>query len=212
MTLDEIFIESQTDKGSTTHCYAPHYEKYFEEMRDKEFVLLEIGVSAGGSMKAWKKYFPKAKVYGIDNNPDCAGENVFIGDQTDFNFLDSVLEKIGIPEIVIEDGSHFGPFTILTFEHLFPKIAKGAWYVLEDTHCFYDATYGQAPPFGQGMSRVFNFFTALACDVDVHGRGYTGNTKYAMELDNPNFAPVPKYSPILDSMHIHPSLWLFKRK
>lgn len=209
-TLDEIFIECQTDKSSQTHCYAQHYEKYFESLRDKEFVMLEIGVSAGGSMKSWREYFPKAKIYGIDNNPDCAGEGVFIGSQIDKEFLDKVIAEIGTPLIVVEDGSHYGPYTIQTFEHLFPKVAEGGWYVVEDTHCFYDETYGEAPK--DGLSKVFTFFTSLACDVDVHGRGYTGNRDYAIQLENPNFYPVPKYSRILDSIHIHTSLWFFKRQ
>lgn len=211
MTLDEIFIECQTDKSSQTHCYAQHYEKYFESWRDKQFVMLEIGVSAGGSIKAWRKYFPKAKIYGLDNNPDCAGEGIFIGSQIDKEFLDKIIHTIGPVDIIIDDGSHFGPYTIETFKHLFEKVNNGGFYVVEDTHCFYDRTYGEAPDFGKGMSAVFNFFTSLACDVDVHGRGYTGNREYALKLDNPNFAPVPKYSHILKSIHIHQSLWLFQR-
>lgn len=212
MTLDEIFIESKTDKSSHTHCYAQHYEKYFESWRDKEFVMLELGVSAGGSIKAWRQYFPKAKVYGIDNNPDCAGEGVFIGSQIDTDFLDKALSEIGTPDLIIDDASHYGPYTIKSFEYLFPKIAPSGYMVIEDTACFYDKTYGDAPTFGQGMSEVFKFFTSLACDVDVHGRGMTGNVEYALQVENPNFAPIPKYSRILDSMHIHPSLWFFKRR
>lgn len=211
-TLDEIGLECKTDKASSTHGYLATYEKYFAEMRDKEFVLLELGVAAGASIKMWKSYFPNAKVYGIDTNVDCAGEDIFIGSQNDPDFLRDVLGVIGLPNVVIDDASHYGPSTIETFKHLFPKIAGGGFYFVEDTHCFYDVTYGCAPPFGQGMSEVFNFFTSLACDVDVHGRGMTGNTEYALKVENPNFAPVPEYSHILDSIHIHPSLWLFKRK
>ena len=211
-TLDEIGLECKTDKASSTHGYLNTYEKYFSDLREKEFVLLELGVAAGNSIKMWKLFFPNAKIYGIDNNPDCATDGIFIGSQTDTAFLDSVLAEIGAPDIVIEDASHYGPYTIETFKYLFPKIANKGFYFVEDTHCFYDVTYGCAPPFGQGMSDVFNFFTSLACDVDVHGRGMTGNTEYALKVENPNFALVPKYSEILDSMHIHPSLWLFKRK
>lgn len=210
MTLDEIFIECQTDKSSSTHGYAPTYEKYLESFRDREFTMLEIGVSAGGSLRSWRKYFPKAKIFGIDNNPDCKMDGAFIGDQSDFNFLQSVLNEIGSPDVIVDDGAHFAPLTILTFEYLFPRMKDGGLYFVEDTHCFYDTTYGCAPP-NHGMSEVFKFFTSLACDVDVHGRGYTGNREYALKLDNPNFAPVPKYSKILKSMHIHQSLWMFER-
>lgn len=211
-TLNDIGLKCKTDKSTITHCYLDTYEKYFSEWRDKEFTLLELGVAGSASIKMWMEYFPNAKIYGIDNNPDCAGEGIFIGSQTDHDFLDKVLAVIGTVDILIDDASHYGPNTIKSFEYLFPKISQGGWYIVEDTACFYDATYGCAPPFGQGMSEVFKFFTSLACDVDVHGRGMTGNTEYALSVDNPNFAPIPEYSRILDSMHIHPSLWFFKRK
>lgn len=209
-SLQEIGLKHGTDKA-TTHFYMGNYEKYLSEWRDKEFVMLEIGVAGGNSIRMWREYFPKAKIYGIDNNVDTKMDGVFIGDQSDFNFLQSVLDEIGVPDVIVEDGSHYGPFTILTFEYLFPRIKDGGLYFVEDTHCFYDTTYGCAPP-NHGMSEVFKFFTSLACDVDVHGRGYTGNRDYALQLDNPNFAPVPKYSHILKEMHIHQSLWLFKRR
>lgn len=211
-TLNEIGLKTGTDKSTVTHCYLDNYEKYFDSWRDREFTMLEIGVGNGSSIAMWREYFTNAKVYGIDINKDCAAEGVFIGDQTDKEFLDKVLAAIGEIDILVDDGAHYSPSTIQSFEYLFPKIETGGWYVVEDTACFYDKTYGLAPDFDKGMSDVFNFFTRLACDVDVQGRGYTGNTEYAINLDNDNFAPVPKYSRILDSMHIHPSLWFFKRK
>jgi len=211
LSLHEIGIKSGTDKAGT-HFYMDNYEKYLSPLQYNNITLLEIGVGNGSSIKMWREYFANGRVVGIDNNPGCAGEDIFIGSQVDKLFLNHVLKNTGCPYIIIDDGSHYGPYTIETFKYLFPKMAQGGYYVVEDTACFYDKTYGEAPPFGQGMSEVFKFFTSLACDVDVHGRGYTGNTKYALELENPNFAPVPEYSPILDSIHIHPSLWFFKRK
>lgn len=210
--LNDIGLKNGTDKSTLTHHYLDNYEKYLSEWRDKEFVLLELGVAGGASIKTWREYFPNAKVYGIDNNPDCAGEGIFIGSQVDMDFLDKVLAEIGTPDLIVDDASHYGPYTIETFKHLFPKVNKGGYYVVEDTSCFYDKTYGEAPPFGEGMSEVFKFFSSLVCDVDIQGRGYCGNPEYAMQLENPNFAPVPKYSPLLESMHIHTGLWLFKRR
>jgi hypothetical protein len=120
-TLNELGVEHKTDKSTITHCYLNNYAKYFESWRDKEFVLLEIGVASGASIRMWREYFPKAKVYGIDNNPDCAGEGIFIGSQIDAAFLDEVLEKIGTPSIIIDDGSHYAPNTIFSFKHLYTE-------------------------------------------------------------------------------------------
>lgn len=212
-TLNEIGLECGTDKSTMTHCYLDTYEKYLGELRDKEFTMLEIGVAAGNSLRMWREYFTKAHIYGIDINPYCAGygEGIFIGSQSDYSFLDEVLSKIGTPDIIIDDGSHYAPNTILTFRHLFPKMAAGGYYIVEDTHCFYDKTYGLAPPYGQGMSEVYKFFTNLAIAVDVFGRGMCGNADFA--INHPTqIPPVPEFSRILESIHIHTSLRIFKKK
>lgn len=209
LTLAEIGFKHQTDKA-ITHLYMNNYERYFGDIRGDELTILELGVAGGASIATWREYFPNAKVYGIDNNPACAGEGIYIGSQIDVEFLARVISEIGLPDIIIDDASHYGPFTIKTFGVLFPFVRPNGWYVVEDTHCFYDKTYGEAPD--DGNSAVFNFFTSLARDVDVAGRGMTGNTDYAISVQNENFPPVPRYSRILDCMHIHPSLWFFKRK
>lgn len=212
MTLDQIGLKHKTDKSSMTHHYLGNYEKYMGPMQDKELIILELGVAGGASIATWREYFPNAKVYGIDNNPDTMGENVFVGDQTDIGFLEKCLAVIGgEPNIIIDDASHEGWRTIESFKHLFPKLAAGGFYFVEDTATFYSTHYSGEFQSNR-RSAVYNFFTDLAYHVDVAGRGMTGNTEYALAVENPNFDPVPEYSRILDSIHIHPSLWLFKRK
>ena len=211
-TLNEIGLDHKTDKSTMTHCYLDTYEKYLEAWRDKAITLLEIGVAAGNSLRMWREYFPKAYVYGIDNNPDCAGygEGIFIGNQIDTVFLDSVLNKIGTPNIIIDDGGHVGTDMIFTFRHLFPKVAIGGFYVIEDTHCLYNEHYGGSFE-SNGRTKAFNFFTGLAYDVDVAGRGMCGNADFC--INHPSATPpVPEFSLFLDSMNIHTSLWWFKRR
>lgn len=211
MTLQEIGSKHGTDKA-TTHFYMDNYSKYLEPLRDKEFVLLEIGVGNGSSIKMWREAFPKAKIYGIDINEDCAGyvDGVFIGSQNDKEFLDKVLAEIGTVNVLIEDCSHEGWRTIDTFKYLFPKISNDGLYFVEDTATFYNNHYSGEFQ-NNGRSEVFNFFTGLAYDVDIAGRAMCGNPEVAINypIEEP---PVPTYSRILDSIHIHPSLWLFKRK
>jgi len=44
----------------------------FNRFRNKEIVILEIGVLQGGSLQMWKDYFgDKAKIFGIDIDPRC---------------------------------------------------------------------------------------------------------------------------------------------
>lgn len=203
-SLNEIGVKHATDKSTITHCYLDNYEKHLGSWRDKEFTLLEIGVAGGASIKMWREYFPNAKVYGIDNNPECAGDGIFIGSQTDLDFMASVMNRIGAPDIIIDDGSHIGHDMINSFKALFRWVVSGGYYIIEDTHCLYSEHYNQG-------SNAFQFFTGLVRDVDVAGRAMTGNAQYA--IDHGMLEPsVPEYSRFLKAIHFYPSLYIFERK
>jgi hypothetical protein len=65
MMLTEIWEKYKSDKG-TVHSYIPYYEKVLQEYKNTENGVLEIGVSAGLSIKMWREYFSNAKLYGND--------------------------------------------------------------------------------------------------------------------------------------------------
>ena len=210
-TLDELAQEHHTDKGSPQHDYCGVYERYLADWRNKEFTLLEIGVASGASLHMWKEYFPNAKIYGIDNNPDCAknADNVFIGNQTAATFLTEVLGKTGHPDIIIDDGGHIGAETVATFKMLFPHLAGGGFYVVEDTHCFYHPLYS-GENVVSGRTAVYNFLSDMAYHVDIAGRGMTGQVERAL---NWHAEPkVPEFSAMLKAMHIHTSIWFFEKR
>ncbi len=61
-----------TDKWGV-HRYAQHYQTHFKAFRSRLINLLEIGVGGndnprlgGASLRMWKPFFPKGKIYGID--------------------------------------------------------------------------------------------------------------------------------------------------
>jgi len=91
----------------------------------------------------WKNYFGDGcQIIGIDINPNCIeaeedGIKVYIGDQTDIEFLESVLEKIGTPNIIIDDGGHTMKQQKISFEFLFPQMAYEGIYICEDLHTSY---------------------------------------------------------------------------
>lgn len=209
-SLDELGLKNQTDKSSSTHDYLNTYEKYLEGWRFKKFTLLEIGVAGGGSIKTWREYFITAKVYGIDINPDCAGEGIFIGNATDPEFMLRVMNEIGNPDIIIDDGGHVGEETIKTFQMMFNFVKSGGYYIVEDTATFYNNHYSGDFQ-SNGRTRPFNFFTDLACDVDVCGRAMCGKQETAINWAMPD-PPVPMYSRLLKAIHIHPGLWIYERK
>lgn len=204
-TLNEIGVECKTDKSTITHCYLDNYENHVSKWRDKEITILEIGVAGGGSIKMWREYFPLAKVYGIDNNPDCAGEGIFIGDHNEVPFIQSVFEKIGKCDLIIDDGSHVGGDMKYLFKTLFKDwINPGGLYIVEDTHCLYSEHYNQG-------SDAFQFFTGLVKDVDVAGRAMTGNQDYAINHVM-TYPLIPEYSRYLKAIHFYPSAYIFERK
>lgn len=210
MVLNEIGLRTGTDKSTVTHCYLDNYERYFVSWRDKEFTLLEIGVGNGSSIKMWREYFPNAKVYGIDINPDCAGEGIFIGNQNDKEFLEKVLAVTGTIDILVDDGSHEGWRTIDTFRYLFPLVNSGGLYFVEDSATFYNNHYSGEYD-GNGRTKVYNFFSDMPYHVDVAGRGMCGNQDFC--INHPSTEPpVPEYSTLLKATHNHPSLWVFERK
>lgn len=140
-TLDQIFIDHQTDKSSLSHNYSPTYERFFEPLRDLPTCILEIGIDKGNSLRAWAEYFQNAEIIGVDI-VDCVKDNTdriitYQGSQTDSQFLDNVM--LQNPKIIIDDGSHDSKDQIFTFEYLFPKLKSGGYYCIEDILCSYDA-------------------------------------------------------------------------
>lgn len=156
MKLQSIF-DNHTDKfsGKWTN-YFEVYDRYLQRYIGKEFTLLEIGVSNGGSLQIWKKYFgPNVKVVGIDIDPRTMYTEdqiqTFCGSQTDPEFLNSVLSKIGKPDVIIDDGSHNQLDVIRTFGMMFQMVADNGVYIVEDTHTSYWRDWNG------GITSPFNF-------------------------------------------------------
>jgi hypothetical protein len=60
-----------------------------------------------------------------------------IGDQSDTKFLQSIIDEFGVPDIVLDDGSHQQHHVNSTFEFLYPKMGKNSVYMIEDLHTSY---------------------------------------------------------------------------
>jgi hypothetical protein len=66
---------------------------------------------------------------------------VEIGDQTDPDFLRRIAEKHAPLDIIIDDGGHEMQQQIVTVETLFPLLADGGLFLVEDTHTSYWESY-----------------------------------------------------------------------
>jgi len=137
--LDVVGAVEGSDKSSSYRFawdYLRHYEVLFAEYRAAPINMLEIGIGRGPSLRMWRWFFTRADITGIDISPEClqyAGPRVTveIGSQIDPDFLDRVCERAP-PTIILDDGSHVYEHMIFSFEHLFPKLAPGGIYVVED--------------------------------------------------------------------------------
>jgi hypothetical protein len=65
MSLIDLVNNERTDKN-TLHSYLDLYEKILSYKKETAKNVLEIGVSAGGSIMLWHDYFTNANIYGLD--------------------------------------------------------------------------------------------------------------------------------------------------
>lgn len=152
MDLTTLGRHFGTDKA-TTHHFTQHYERHLAHLKDEEFVLLEIGIGGatregkgGKSLRMWKRYFPRARIVGLDIEDKSFVEAprivTYQGDQSDEALLRRIVEEQGVPRVVIDDGSHRSEHVRATFAVLFPLLADGGVYAIEDTQTSYWPSWG----------------------------------------------------------------------
>jgi cephalosporin hydroxylase len=182
--------------------YFDIYERHFSRFKNKEIVILEIGVSNGGSLQMWKNYFgANTKVYGIDINPMCKEleeENIeiFIGSQSDRNFLKTVKNQIPPIDILIDDGGHTMNQQIVSYEELFDHVKSDGVYLCEDIHTSYKLK------FGGGYKRRGSFIEYSKNFID-YLHAYHSNQK-ALRADN--------FTKSVDSIHYYDSIIVIEKK
>ena len=169
--LKALAIVNNSDKWGI-HWYAPHYETHFARLRKKRLNILEIGVGGydypergGGSLRMWRTYFPKSRIYGIDivdKSPhDERRIKTFRGSQVDEVFLEGVVSSIGRIDIIIDDDSHLNEHVIRTFEFLFPRMSENGFYVIEDTQTSYWKDFGGSSEDLNRVDTSMGFFKRL---------------------------------------------------
>jgi hypothetical protein len=172
-----LWQDFQTNDGKIIHKwvhYFPIYERHFAWYRNKSLTFLEIGVSKGGSLGMWQRYFgPLAKIVGIDIDPTCKAHEapgIFVrtGNQGDEQFLGQVVAEFGVPDVVLDDGSHQMGDIAKTFLYLYPKMPKNGVYLVEDLHTAYWEAYGG------GMAKPETFINLAKGFVDRLNADHTG--------------------------------------
>jgi capsular polysaccharide biosynthesis protein len=173
-TLDEIGLQTGTDKSSALHDYLAVYDATFAHLRDKPIQLVEIGVHKGSSLRMWEEYFPRARLFGIDISPDCQQytterATVLIGDQSKPQFLDQLARKLW-PTILIDDGSHVWRHQIETLQTLLPMVRPGGFFVVEDIHTSFGEDYAKVYGRDRSTETAFDYLQRIASEVTAGPR------------------------------------------
>jgi demethylmacrocin O-methyltransferase len=144
-------------------------------MRTQPIRLLEIGVGEGGSLRMWRDYFAKGKVYGLEidrrKHFDASAITVFKGSQSDERLLAKIASDAGGFDIVIDDGSHRWSDQITSFKVLFPHVMPGGYYVIEDLHTSYWEKYAS------GNQSALAFLKEVVDEMNLHGKSGYGVLK-----------------------------------
>lgn len=167
-TLDALGLLHGTDKSSHTHGYLAVYDRVLQPLRRRPVRLLEIGVLNGASLRMWRDYFPRGRIVGLDRDSAAlaqAGERikVFLADQSDAPAMAALVRRLGVFDIIIDDGSHIWSHQIETLRALLPLVKPGGFYIVEDLH----TSYGRwAPKYrGEGGETAASFCYRFAEQV-----------------------------------------------
>lgn len=153
--LGPIFVKHRTDKER--NCYSDIYECLFHSKRYEVKRLLEIGIGTmipgayssmvgygldgykpGGSLRAWREYFPNAMIYGVDVQPDtqfsehriCTMQaSSVVQEEVDRVFKEHFIQDL---DIIVDDGSHAPIDQFTTLSIMFKYLKPGGTYVVED--------------------------------------------------------------------------------
>jgi len=116
------------------------YDRYFSAFSERSITLLELGVHSGESLKVWASYFPRGNIIGVDITESGADFSVYPnivferGDQADPDRLKEILlshAPDGL-DIIIDDASHIGHKSAVSYAALFPCLKPGGLYAIED--------------------------------------------------------------------------------
>lgn len=202
MTLDQIALSHGTDKASSHHNYCVTYEKYFEPFRNDKIHCLEIGTQFGYSIKTWLEYFPNAHVAGIDvaNDFKCDDPRYVFAqaDQADHSFWKKFNPFLAEWKIVWDDGPHCLPHQSISLDHLWPNMASGSYYCIEDTYVWPDPLWKQ-------QSQASSFLTQLVWWLNKSGKQYYGRPGGVSE-------PLNAMESSIDFIHMYPGLIIIKKK
>ncbi len=149
--LTDLADRFGSDKGSSKHRYTELYHLLFAPRRHQELTLMEMGLLIGGpehgadadratsdlpSIRMWLEYFERAKIIGLDVSDFSWFEDDRFSflrcDMSERALIAEATADIETPDIIIDDASHASSHQQNAFLELFPRLAPGGIYIIED--------------------------------------------------------------------------------
>ena len=185
-------------------AYLKAYEKHLSKFKNKSPLMIEIGcgypqsaqpegaIGMGGSLQMFREWLGKGtRVVGIDVIEECReyeepskGIHIEIGSQTDPNFMLKIIENYGLPDIILDDGSHVDSDMKTTFE-IFPYLNTGGTYIVEDCGGNHLRTTGTShkPKDFKSKDRFLTFAFEMVMQMNQYYAN-NGGSRAAGVLDN----------------------------
>ncbi len=138
--LCNLFDKKRSDKGLINHHYSRFYHSLMYPLRNESINLFEMGIGSGGSLFAWKDYFPKANIYGADIEKSLLFEEERIktfycdarrDEQIQQMWNSDSLKNIDF-DIIVDDGLHTYDAIDCFFRNSLQKLKVGGIFIAED--------------------------------------------------------------------------------
>lgn len=185
---DSKFRQSNRDDAFYMAKNASYLESYGELNRTPSFTgltnpnILELGIFTGGSAVFFYKSYQPRKLVCLDFMPTPAPalerfirdnkianiKTYYATDQADQPKLRQIIEsEFSRPlDLVIDDASHFYEKSRASFEAVFPYLAPGGIYAVEDWSWAHNAEAGQPDHMWANMTALTNLIFRF---VMIHG-------------------------------------------
>lgn len=226
----------QYDSDKIAGRYLERYDQILEPWIEKKIVLLELGVHKGGSLLLWRDYFPLGTIVGIDKKlpkdfMPTERIHMYEGSQADPKFLSRVVNDVATDgfDIIIDDASHMGELTKISFWYLFDNHLKpNGLYVIEDWGTGYwddwhDGKSLNLDSYSQSLIRLNQFWLKVAGKLRLkipmrcHSYGMVGFVKQLIDEQGAHDATrkrlksKPKRGSKFENMIIFPGLVFIKK-
>jgi hypothetical protein len=175
--------------------YSEIYHTHLSRFVGRQPVVVEIGVSSGGSMSMWHSYFGAGThVHGIDIEPACRAyatpdTTIHIGDQADATFWREFRQQVPQVDVLIDDGGHEPEQHMATVEAMLPHLRPGGVSICEDITC--------------SGNRFSTFIHALM----------DGLHAYAPTISpTGNVSPASPFQASIHSLHVYPFVVVIEKR